>query len=641
MPKRKSLPSHDKTSKHLPVMRAKPKAQTKRIWAEASWLSFNRRVLLQTERPDFPLLERLKFLGIWANNLDEFFAARVSRAFLQQRSMPEYQGLLSEARDQANQAVRAYLAFLPKLEQLGLRILEPKELSRAEGQYFGAYLAEEIAPRTDLIGPEALTQLASQALYFAAGDHQLRYLIRLPGDLPRLLPIPGREGAYVRLGALVRMRSDLFLPERGNLHEFRLIRLAQLERSRVDWDELPAALEKRLDGVVSHLELEMGFPGAWAQTLQENLGLQPGETFELAPPLDLSFVLDLAQQHSGPKFPPHKPDRPKKFLSNPWAYLEERDLLLFHPYQDYRVIEDFVLMAAKDPKVDTLRATLYRIGPENRIAEALIQAAKNGKDVAVLLEGRARFDELSNLRWSLRLQGAGVRVLPLPGRKVHAKALLIRRSGRGYTHLGTGNYNATNGALYTDLSLFSSENRIAREVEVFFRSLEERQAPEAELSLLKTGPEIRQALLEAIEAEAHPKGHIILKFNHLTDPALLQALGQAAEAGAKVELIVRSTLTVWHPKFKVRSLVGRFLEHARIAACKNGGKWRIWATSADAMPRNLERRLELFFPILNPRARRKVLDLLQLQLKDNRNTFVLEADGQRAVWGGKRDGQKL
>jgi polyphosphate kinase len=554
--------------------------------------------------------------------------------------MAEYLALLNEARDQANLAVETYQAFLPQLEALGVRILEPKQLSKSEVQYFGAYLAEEIAPRTDLIGPQALPSLAPGALYFAAGDSQLRHLIRLPEDLPRLLAVPGREGAYVRLGALVRMRSDLFLPERGKLYEFRLIRLAQLERSRVDWDELPAALEKRLDGVVSHLELELGFPDGWADTLQQQLGLSTDEVFELAPPLDLSFLFGLTRQ-DGPKFPPLKPDRPKKFLSNPWAYLEERDLLLFHPYQDYRVVEDFLLMAAKDPKVEAIRATLYRIGAENRIAEALIQAAKNGKDVAVLLEGRARFDELANLHWSLRLQGAGVRVLPLPARKVHAKALLIRRAGRSYAHLGTGNYNATNGALYTDLSLFTGETRITREVGAFFKSLEEKLAPEAELSLLKTGPVIRASLIEAILAEANKKGHIVIKCNHLTDPDILAALGEAAEAGAKVELIVRSTLTALHPKFKVHSLVGRYLEHARIVACKTKGKWRVWASSADLMPRNLDRRLELFFPILNPRARRKVLDLLQLQLKDNRNTFVLKAAKQKAVWGGKRDGQRL
>ncbi len=626
----------------MPKKPREPRYVPTHLTQEASWLSFNRRVLEQTRRPDFPLLERLRFLAIWASNMDEFYAARISRAFAEERGSQSYLTLMNEALDQAEEAGRFYLEFLKALESLGIHVLEPSQLTRAEKQYFGAYLAEEVAPLTDLIRPEALPELASQALYFASGEGLLQHLIRLPGSVPRLLEVPGREGGFVRLGALVRMRSDLFLP--GNqklpLYEFRLIRLAQLARSRADWDELPEALETRLDGQVSHLELEEDFPPLWAETIRVALGLEPPEVFQLPPPLDLSFVSTIVSR--GPeseKFKPITIQKPKGFAKDPFGYLNRRDLLVYHPFEDYGAVESFALAAAQDPKVEALRATLYRIGEENGIAQSLIQAAKAGKDVAVLLEGRARFDELANLEWSLRFAGAGVRVLPLPDKKVHAKALYVRRAGSEYIHLGTGNYNPINGRLYTDLSLFTAHPALTADVRAFFGALEQRQPPA--LATLRTASFIRDLLVESIQAEAHKKGEIILKFNHLTDPAILGALEEALNRGARVHLIVRSTLTTLWEGVEVKSLVGRFLEHARIAAFKAGGKWRVWAGSADAMPRNLDRRYELFFPILAPRAKRKVLDILRAQLADDRNSFILLPGGMERRWGGKRDGQRL
>ncbi|MBO1437514.1 polyphosphate kinase [Meiothermus sp. CFH 77666] len=626
----------------MPKKTKAPHYEPTHLTQEASWLSFNRRVLEQTRRPDFPLLERLRFLAIWASNMDEFYAARISRAFAEERGSSSYLALMQEALDQTEEAGKLYLEFLKALEGLGIHVLEPSQLTKAEKQYFGAYLAEEVAPLTDLIRPEALPELASQALYFASGEGLLQHLIRLPGSVPRLLEVPGREGGFVRLGALVRMRSDLFLP--GNqklpLYEFRLIRLAQLARSRADWDELPEALETRLDGQVSHLELEEDFPPLWAETIRVALGLEPPEVFQLPPPLDLSFVSTIVSR--GPeseKFKPITIQKPKGFAKDPFGYLNRRDLLLYHPFEDYGAVESFALMAAQDPKVEALRATLYRIGEENGIAQSLIQAARAGKDVAVLLEGRARFDELANLEWSLRFAGAGVRVLPLPDKKVHAKALYVRRAGSEYVHLGTGNYNPINGRLYTDLSLFTAHPALTADVRAFFGALEQCQPPA--LATLRTASFIRDLLVQSIQAEAHKKGEIILKFNHLTDPAILGALEEALNRGARVHLIVRSTLTTLWAGVEVKSLVGRFLEHARIAAFKAGGKWRVWAGSADAMPRNLDRRYELFFPILAPRAKRKVLDILRAQLADDRNSFILLPGGMERRWGGKRDGQRL
>jgi len=331
---------------------------------------------------------------------------------------------------------------------------------------------------------------------------------------------------------------------------------------------------------------------------------------------------------------PLRPERPRAFLKHPLKRLLERDLLLHHPFEAYAAVERFAL-AALEPEVEEVWATLYRIGEENPLAETLIQAARMGKRVHVLLEGRARFDELLNLRWYLRLLRAGVAVLPLSERKVHAKALLLLTREGGYAHLGTGNYNPQNGLLYADFSLFTAREGLVRELAAFFRALEAGRSPS--LSLLKTGEAIQRFLVEATLAEAHPKGRVILKCNHLTDPALLEALVQAAEKGARVDLLVRSTLSLLHPAFRAQSLVGRFLEHARVAAFRRGGAWEVYLTSADLMPRNFQNRFELLFPVLDREGRGKVLKALKRQLKDDRNRFLLTPQGEKWVWEGKRD----
>jgi len=608
---------------------------------ELSWLRFNRRVLDQTRRPDFPVLERLQFLAIWASNLDEFFAARISRPFLEARGTETYRALLGEVKEQTELASRIYREFLPELETLGIRIISVEELTREERLYFGAFLAEEVAPKTDIIRVEALREVRSRALYFASGKGVLQYLIRLPASVPRLLEIPGRDGAYVRLGELLRLRADLFLPAKdARLHELRVVRLAAIDQLRIDWDDLPAALESRLDGRVSHLEVERAFPAHWAESIRQALGLEAEEVFHVVPPLDLRFVSTIAD--NGPataKFEPLATHRPNRFLDAPFDCVDEGDLLLFHPYQSYEAVEAFARAAAADPKVTAVRATLYRVGEENVLAQSLIAAAKAGKDVAVLLEARARFDELNNMEWALRFHNSGVRVLPLPEKKVHAKVYWVRRGEREYVHLGTGNYNTNNGRLYTDLSLFTWDRRLTSDAKAFFDALENGAVPS--LGHMRTGSGIRELLVERIHAEGNARGHVILKFNHLTDPEVLEALDEAARAGARVDLLVRTTLTRVSPVMRARSLVGRFLEHARAAAFRRHGSWEVWAGSFDAMPRNFDRRYELLFPVVDPRAKRTVLAELQAQLRDDVNAFELREGGsQEPCWGGRVNAQQ-
>jgi polyphosphate kinase len=608
---------------------------------ELSWLQFNRRVLDQTRRPDFPVLERLRYLAIWASNLDEFFAARVWRPFLEGRGTEAYARLLGEVRSQIDDATGAYHRFLPELERLGIRIVSVSELTREERLYFGAYLAEEVAPRTDVIRAEALRELRSQALYFASGTASLEHLIRLPDSVPRLLAIPGRDGTYVRLGELLRLRPDLFLARKdARLHEIRAVRLVASDQTPIDWSDLPVALEGRLDGRVSHFEVERGFPSFWSEWIRLALGLRTEEVMQVVPPLDLRFVSTIVEgARERGAFPRLEPRRRQGFARSPFSRVDRRDLLLFHPYDSYEDVEAFARAAAADPEVTAVRATLYRVGDDNVLATSLIAAARAGKDVAVLLEGRARFDELTNMEWALRFRNSGVRVLRLPDKKVHAKLYWVRRGGAEYLHVGTGNYNTANGRLYTDISLFTRDSRLTSDAKAFFDALEGQSIPE--LKAMRTGPAIRELLVDRILAEGHVGGQVILKFNHLTDPEVLAALEESARRGARVDLVVRTTLTQLTPALHARSVVGRFLEHARVAAFRRQGDWEVWAGSFDAMPRNFERRYELIFPVLDPEARRAVLEVLQAQLQDDVNAFELRADGaQEPRWGGSHDCQR-
>ena len=556
---------------------------------ELAWLRFNRRVLHQTKRLDFPVLERLRFLAIWASNLDEFFAARVWRPFLEGRGTEAYSAILDEARSQTVLAGRTYESFLVELSQLGIRILSAAELTLHEKHYFGAFVAEEVAPRTDVIRADGVRDMRSQALYFASGAATLQSLIRMPDTVPRLLEVPGRPGAYVRLGELLRLRPDLFLTgKHTRVHELRVVRLTPPDRTPIDWSDLAAALESRLDRRVSHLEVERGFPAFWREPLRLALGLQASEVMQVDPPLDLRFVMKLVDD--GPpraRFAPLQPHRARRFELAPFKRVDRGDVVLFHPYQSYGAVEAFASAAAADPAVTAIRATLYRVGEENVLAAALIAAAQAGKDVAVLLEGRARFDELTNLEWALRFRNAGVRVLSLPHKKVHARVFWALRGGCAYLHVGTGNYHPTNGRLYTDLSLFTRNPQLTADAKAFFDALEAGTAPI--LGTMRTGSAIRDLLMERIRAESNPRGCVILKCNHLTDPEILAALDECGRSGARVDLLVRTTLTKVTPAMHARSIVGRYLEHARVVAFRRDGSWEVWAGSFDAAPRRRER----------------------------------------------------
>jgi len=633
---------------------------TLRLSRERSWLRFNQRVLRQAERADLSLTQRANFLAIHANNLDEFFSARLQPLAVRAKApgappdlQEEYALTLAEVRNQTALAEGLYRAIVEELAGVGVRLLGLADLTADEFFYFGAYAAEKVAPRTDMIAGDRIADIASRTLYLACGQHELQYLLRVPDAQPdgrpagvrqaRLLEVPGRPGGWVRIEELMKVRADLFFTEPAlagapfSMQVIRLTRRADLDlRGQADWDELARALEERLDGPAARLEVQAGCP--WIDNLRQAVGLARAEVYEVSSPLDLRF---LASIHDlGPR--PRERARRRRRVAlerDPFEQIDSGDVLLYHPRDSYRSVLAFFRHAARDPQVDQIRITLYRIGKDNAIAEELIRAASDGRDVAVLLEGRARFDELENLYWSLRFEREGVRVLAYPKRhKVHAKACLVRRAGRDYAHLGTGNYNPDTGEIYTDLSLFTAHAGLVSDCRGFFTDLERDRPPKPHWA--RAGAAAREEMVRLIEGEARPDGRVVLKLNHLTDPQTLGALVRAAEAGAQVDLIIRSSLTLIHPRFNVRSLVGRYLEHARIAAFRNGGDWLVWAGSADWMPRNFDTRFELVFPILDPAAREIVLTLLEQQLRDDRNAFILQADGsERVLWGGRHDAQ--
>ena len=515
-------------------------------------------------------------------------------------------------------------------------------LSREELDYFGAFLAEQVAPRTDVLRAEAVREIRTEALYFATGIGVLEHLVRLPASLPRLIEIPGREGTFVRLGELLRVRSDLFLEGRDlELHELRVIRLAAIDQLGLDWEDLPAALETRLDGRPSHLEVEKNFPDHWAESIRIALGLEADEVFRVEPPIDLRMVSTLVDHAPAAlKFRPLRPWMVPGFAADPFAHIARKDVMLYHPYQGYDAVEDFARAAARDPEVTAMRATLYRVGDDNVLAESLIEAARAGKDVAVLLEARARFDELQNLEWSLRFQNSGVRVLPLPSRKVHAKAIWVKRGAREFVHLGTGNYNTRNARLYTDFSLFTADRRLTAGREALLRRARAGPAPAHDASAdRRRHPEAPAGAHRRRGASGRPRDPEVQPRHR---PEGARGSRARRGAGARVDLIARTTLTEIAPGVHARSVVGRFLEHARVAAFRNGGALAGPRRQPRRHAAQLRRALRALLPGERPGgAQHGARGAARPSSADDVNAFELLEDGAEVPhWGGRHNAQR-
>jgi len=660
---------------------ARPKLNDPRYYfnRHESWLAFNRRVLEEALDESNPLLERVRFLAITASNLDEFVEVRIAGLLQQvehgnpltgpdglspeeqlQRLAKELHAFLEAQYDCWNQQL------LPALGREGIRILSVADLDRAGHDAMDLFFTRQVDPiLTPLtIDPShPFPHVLNKALCVA---FQLRrnskpgttYLgvVTVPRKLPRLVRVPDKNGGidYIFLHDLIETHTrNLYKGYRVlSSAAFRATRNSNLylheEESRNLLDLVDSQLHSRRKGDVVRLEIEANSPAEIVDPLSRQFGLHPWQVFKTRGPVNLSRLFSLADQTPRPdlKFTPFIA-RTLSFapkVSNLLEGIRQQDILLHHPYDSYEPVVAFVETAARDPQVLSIKQTLYRTNENSPIVRALIEAAQT-KEVTVVVELKARFDEASNIRWARSLEEAGVQVFHgLVGLKTHCKlALLARQEASGeirqYAHLGTGNYNPSTAHFYSDLSLLTCDPEVTSSVHAVFNFLTARSEQRDYKPLFVSPIDLARNCIELIDREAsHARrkrpARIIAKVNALLDPPVIEALYRASRAGVEIDLIIRGACAlrpnvrdVSH-RIRVRSIVGRFLEHSRIFYFANGGKPDIYLGSADWMPRNLYERVEVMFPVKNATLRNRIFDeILQAYLRDTDKTRNLRPNG--------------
>ncbi|MBM6984538.1 MAG: RNA degradosome polyphosphate kinase [Acidaminococcaceae bacterium] len=642
---------------------------------ELSWLKFNLRVLREAEVKTTPLLERLKFIAISASNLDEFFMVRVAGLWDQLES-----GV--KRRDPSGLTVREQLTEISlaahDMMRLQSRMLAGllKELKKAGGPEIRKYSACSEAGREwlenyyrEVVYP-VLTPMAVDAsrpfpflgnktlnlavqLITAKGEESMS-VVQVPSVLPRLIEVvPERNRTFLYLEDLITEHCDSLFSGCKILDvvPFRITRDSDLDVDEDDIDDLLQEIEKSLRqrkrGVTRRMEIARTMNKKIVTFLEENLDLTKEEVYEINGPLDATcFFAFISLDNMWPwlhePFVPQKPAELPEY-GNIFDKIREKDILLHHPYESFDPIVSFVNQAADDPQVLAIKQTLYRVSGNSPIVAALARAAENGKQVTVLVELKARFDEENNIIWARRLEKAGAHVLyGLVGLKTHSKIILVVRQEpdgiKRYVHLGTGNYNDKTAKLYVDMGIMTANDQFGMDASAFFNLLSGySQAPIwNKLTMAPLG--LREKIYGLIDneiriAKAGGEGHIVAKMNSLLDKPVIQKLYEASIAGVKIELIVRGICTL-RPGLKgisenisVRSIVGRQLEHSRIFWFHNGGDDKVFLSSADWMPRNLNDRVELFFPVETEEHIRRLQDILNLYLADNVGSHIMQSNG--------------
>lgn len=663
-------------------MSAAPKARVRKdpelfINRELSWLEFNGRVLEEAMDPATPLLDRLKFAIIVSGNLDEFFMVRVAglkHALAEGDSAPDLAGLrprqqLEAVAARAHEMVDVHgrvltEQILPALGEQGVRIVPLATLEEQQRAVLTRYFRAEVLPALTPLAIDVsrpFPRLANLSLNLALllapleGEESPRLaVVQVPAGLRRLVRPVGAEGStYVLLEEIVRAElADLF-PGQAILESsiFRIARDAELELDdeggRPWLEAIEEELKKRRSGQVVRLEVEEGIGATLLEILVERLEVDGSDVYRVKGPLDvraLQPLVDLpALEHlREPVLKPLPVLEPKE-LASIFDVLSARDVLLHHPYESFEPVIAFVSAAASDPDVLAIKQTLYRTSGDSPVVQALARAAENGKQVTVLVELMARFDEQSNIRWARSLEEAGAHVIyGIRGYKTHAKVCLVVRRGRQgierYVHLGTGNYNERTARAYTDVGLMTSDRAIGEDASAFFNSLTGYSDPPRMKKLVMAPTTLRERFLRLIErerrrAEEGQAAEIRGKMNSLVDEEIIRALYDASRAGVRIRLNVRGICCL-RPGLKgvsdtieVVSIVDRFLEHSRVFHFRNGGDEEVYASSADWMPRNMDRRIELLFPVQAPEARRKVLEALDAMFADNLKARRLMPDG--------------
>jgi len=643
-----------------------------------SLLAFQRRVLEEAQDPATPLLERVKFVSILGSNMDEFFMVRVAGLWQQIETRTTEISMDGRSPSQQLELIRHEVTsivgeiyklwreeLMPELKEAGINILELDELNAQQKTAIDDYFRRVVYP---VLTPLAVDQgrpfphISNLSLNVAAivtnGDGQDRFArIKVPDSLPQLVSIPSEAGelAFVWIEQVIIANLRLLFPEMEIVQAdlFHVTRDAELAIQELEADDLLESIQEAVwrrrfrDAV--RLQVNTGMPQRLIEMLTSNLELDQNDVYRIDGPIDLSRLRALPNiERPALKDKPFISSTPKCFAaatgSEIFTAIQESDILLHHPFESFQPVIDFFRAAAEDPDVLAIKMTLYRVGRNSPLVDALLDASQNGKQVAVLVELKARFDEESNIEWAQKLEREGVHVVyGLPGVKVHAKmAMVVRREGeniRRYLHLGTGNYNPTTARIYTDLGLFTANEEIGADVSDLFNHLTGYSAKKSYRKLLVAPHSIRSGLERLIRMEIerhreHGDGRLIFKMNALEDPGMIRLLYEASQAGVEIDLIVRGVCSLRpgvpgiSQTIRVRSVLGRFLEHSRIFYFHNGGDELVYVGSADLMPRNLNRRVEILFPIEDRRLVRRLRDkILAKYLEDEAGVRLMQPDG--------------
>lgn len=641
---------------------------------ELSWLKFNLRVLKEAMGKETPLLERLKFIAISASNLDEFFMVRVAGLWsnfdsgVEKRdasgmSVHEQLVAISQAaHEQVRTQTKSLIALMAEMDAVKLHFRRVKDLSELGKDWLEEYYREVVFPVLTPMAVDASRPfpfLANKTLNLAVelikadGEHSMG-LIQVPSVLDRIVEVePEGKRTFVFLEDIIASHChDLF---KGchilDMVSFRVTRDSDLDLEEDDsvdlMKEVEESLRKRKRGAAVRLEIFKTNNNRIKKFLEENLDVTEMEVYEINGPLDPTcFFKFIGMKGMWPwLYEPFVPQRPLELPddSDLFAAIRENDILLHHPYESFDPVVKLVSDAADDPQVLAIKQTLYRVSGNSPIVAALARAAENGKQVTVLVELKARFDEENNILWARRLEKAGCHVIyGLVGLKTHAKIILIVRKEdngiRRYLHLGTGNYNDSTAKLYTDLGLMTANDEVGSDASAFFNLLSGYSEPPVWNKLVMAPLGLREKIYALIDNEiamvrAGREGHIIAKMNSLIDQPVIQKLYEASAAGVHIDLIVRGICGLRtgiegiSDNITVRSIVGRQLEHSRIFWFANGGEEQLYLSSADWMPRNLNDRVELFFPVETEEHIHRIKALLDLYLRDNVGAHMMQSNG--------------
>jgi polyphosphate kinase len=654
---------------------------------DLSWVEFNKRVLEEALNPELPLLEKIKFISIFCSNLDEFYMIRIAgikEQIAANVEEPSIDGLTPmEQLKKIEKALKPLLKSLdnywmdyiiPALRENNIKLLTIDDINEDDKAKLTAYFKKEIYPVLTPLAfdpgrpfPYISNLSLSLAILIRKPNGENHFArVKVPSILPRLLQIdnildPKKSLAvngnftatYIWLGDVIKANLPLLFPgmEIVEAHRFRITRDTDIELQEDEADDLLSVIEENIKqrrfGSVVRLEVGHPVPDFMLDTLIDNLQITKDDVHVSDGPLGLSDVMSLFKLPLHQlKEKPFYPIIPKVFEEEEdfFSIIRQKDILLHHPYHSFSPIIDFIKKAALDPDVLAIKQTLYRVGPDSPIVRCLIEAAEMGKQVAVLVELKARFDEQNNIYWARELEKVGVHVVyGLVGLKTHAKmTLVVRKEYDGvkrYVHLATGNYNATTAKLYTDIGFFTSDDDICSDVSDIFNFLTGYSKQKDYKKLFVSPVNMREKIIELINKEidnavAGKEAKIIMKLNSLVDPAIICALYEASNSGVEIKLIIRGVCSLipgvkdLSENIEVRSIVGRYLEHSRVFYFHNCGNEEIYLSSADMMQRNLDRRVEVAFPIENQRLKDEIIKtLIKVSLKDNVKARILQTDG--------------